>query len=137
MAHDAASNAPAGALPQQPRTYGSPPAPRRFHSFAEMPFDPWPSLAMAAVAGAVNGLYVAAGWTQLRDRKAMAVSAVAGALLAAASEAARLSAGGIPDVSSTLGVSGVVSVGGVALGLAATTPEAEPDPVPGNWKAAK
>lgn len=85
-----------------------------------------PSLGLAALAGAVNGLYVAAGWTQLRDARKMAVAAVAGAVVGLVAEAARFAATGTEDVSATLGVSGVASIGSVFAGLSATGEREKP-----------
>ena len=92
----------------------------------ESRFDPWPSIGVAAVAGAINGLYVAAGWTQLRGGRAMAASTFVGAVAAAVAEAARISSGGQQDVSKTLGVASVAGIGAVFAGLAATTPKGTP-----------
>jgi hypothetical protein len=87
-----------------------------------------PSLGLAALAGAVNGLYVAAGWTQLRDGRKMALSALAGAAVGLAAEAARFAVTRRRDVSATLGVSGVASIGSVFAGLSATGERERPSP---------
>lgn len=88
---------------------------------------PKPSFGIALAAGAINGAYIGTGWCQGKDLTVIASATAAGAVVAAAAEAARIAEGGRHDVARTLGIAAITTMVVVTLGLYLTTPRASAD----------